>query len=187
MAAATPTHAATVAIHGGDFYFCDPSFQSQVCTTTVQQNDTVVWDFAGEIHTTTACGASCDSPTSQPLWDSGFIEAGSGGTFAFTFDTPGAYLYFCRVHNIDMRGQIVVEAAAAATPAPVGQPTTSPPAGEGASTPAPQQGGTTGSLPVAGAGPQPSEASIWWPAVALATSGLVLLGGAILHSKRSTR
>ncbi|MEX2159278.1 MAG: plastocyanin/azurin family copper-binding protein [Dehalococcoidia bacterium] len=183
LAAATPTTAASVSIHGGDFYFCDPSFRSQVCTTTVQQNDTVVWDFAGEVHTTTACGASCDTPASQPLWDSGFIEAGSGGTFSFTFNAPGAYLYFCRVHNIDMRGQIIVEAAAA-TPVPAGQPT-SQPAGD-ASTPVPQGSGSTGSLPVAGAGPQPSEALLWWPAVTLTASGLVLLGGAVVY-RRSIR
>jgi plastocyanin len=173
-----PATAATVTVAAGDFWFCDPSFQTGVCTTTVQEGDTVVWDFAGsaEPHTTTECGASCDSPTGSPLWESGFIEP-PGATFSYTFDTPGSYLYVCRVHPFDMRGQIVVEAAPDAGPTDDG--------GTGSSTPAPTASAPdgTGGLPAAGAGPrggtQPGRLI-----AALAASGLVLSGVGLLLERR---
>ncbi len=69
----------------------------------------MVWDFAGTIqpHTTTACGASCDDPTTSPFWDSGLI--GDGSTFEYTFTEPGTFLYYCQVHPFLQRGRIIVQ------------------------------------------------------------------------------
>lgn len=103
---------ATVTIVIGDVWFCDPSFQGGVCTTKINAGDTVVWDFSGAAfpHTTTECGASCDSPTATPLWDSGVV-LGGGPPFQFTFNQPGTYRYYCRVHPTVQRGQIIVNAS----------------------------------------------------------------------------
>ena len=99
----------TVAV--GDLFFCDESFQSGVCETTVTIGDTVAWNFSDAAlpHTTSACGASCDAPDETPLWDSGIIDDGSA--FEFTFDEAGTFLYRCDIHPAQMRGQIVVEEA----------------------------------------------------------------------------
>jgi hypothetical protein len=98
----------TTAIHVGDIWFCDDSFQGGVCETTINAGDSIVWDFAGANlpHTSTACGSSCDSPTSSPLWDSGVI--GDSGSYEYTFNEPGTYLYYCQVHPTLQRGKITV-------------------------------------------------------------------------------
>jgi len=104
-----------VTVDVGDIWFCNPTFSNgNVCETKINQGDTVVWDFTGATipHTTTHCGASCSSPTSSPLWDSGLISPSSPDrTFEFTFTEPGTYLYFCQVHPSAQRGRIVVNAA----------------------------------------------------------------------------
>ena len=104
----TPAAAATtVVVPVGDFWFCDPSFQGGVCETKIQVGDTVDWDFNGSFsfHTTTDCGADCNFPTATPLWDSGLLL---GGSFQFTFNQPGTYIYLCAVHPFTMQGQITV-------------------------------------------------------------------------------
>ena len=104
---ATAQETTTVAV--GDIWFCNESFYFGICETTISVGDTVSWNFSGALlpHTTTACGADCDSPTATPLWDSGLIIGDS--TFEFTFDTPGTYLYYCAVHPVLQRGRIVVQ------------------------------------------------------------------------------
>lgn len=96
----------TVAV--GDFYFCGPLFENGVCDTIIEPGMTVQWDFGpAEVpHTVTECGATCDSATASPLFDSGVIDDGS--TFEFTFDTPGTYLYYCAIHPQQQRGRIIV-------------------------------------------------------------------------------
>jgi plastocyanin len=129
----------TVAV--GDIYFCASDYQGGVCDTEITVGDTVVWDFAGATlpHTTTACGASCDAPTASPLWNSGVLTG--SGTFAFTFDEPGNYAYYCQIHPALQRGRIIV--ADDATPLPpvdLAAPPTStpgpglPPGGQGPAT-----------------------------------------------------
>ncbi len=102
----------TVTVTVGDAWFCDETFGGGVCDTVIDIGDTVSWDFGGTalLHTTTACGASCDAPTATPLWDSGVVAAG-GGPFEFTFTEPGIYLYYCAVHPFVQRGRIIVEEA----------------------------------------------------------------------------
>ena len=119
----------TTTVTVGDIWFCNESFYAGICETTISVGDTVSWDFAAALlpHTTTACGADCDSPTDTPLWDSGLVVDGS--KFEFTFDTPGTYLYYCAVHPTLQRGRIVVQQdlPPTSTPTPTQQPTPTPP------------------------------------------------------------
>jgi hypothetical protein len=113
--------AATVPV--GDIWFCTSSFQSGVCDVTIHAGDTVTWDFTGARapHTTTECGASCDSPvpTSQAQWNSSVIVGtDSPNTFSHTFTTSGTYLYYCRIHPDMQRGRIIVQALGNPTPTP---------------------------------------------------------------------
>ena len=112
MTAGSAGAQAAVNVPVGDLWFCGSASQNGVCTTEINAGDTVIWNFSGASlpHTTTACGDSCDSPTDSPLWDSGTVSDGSA--FQFTFDEPGTYLYRCNIHPSQMRGEIVVSAAA---------------------------------------------------------------------------
>ncbi len=170
----------TVTVDVGDFYFCDPSFQDGVCTTTVNVGDTVSWDFsgAGQPHTTTECGADCDSPTSTPLWDSGIMS--NGGTFQHTFDQAGTFLYLCNVHPAQMRGEIVVQAAQ--------QPTTPPatPTSGGAVAPTSTPSGVA--APTTGGGTPDGSSSSVWMFLALAAAGAALTGlGAAAYARHRSQ
>ena len=105
--------AATVTVEVGDFWFCDSSFQGGVCETTIDVGDTVTWQWVGFApHTSTEWGDSLGTcpapPLGEELWDSG---TKSSGTFDFTFDSTGTFLYRCQIHPSTMRGRIVVEVA----------------------------------------------------------------------------
>ena len=106
----------------GDTWYCDSSFQGGLCDVTIREGDTVTWDFTGAIlpHTSTECGASCVSPVpaGQALWNSGTLGAGNGGTFSFTFNTPGTYRYYCQFHPELQRGRIIVQGIGPVTPTP---------------------------------------------------------------------
>ena len=166
----------TVTILVGDFYFCEPQYEGGLCETNIDPGDTVLWDFSPtgliEFHTATHCGATCSNPTGTPLFDSGLQT--SSGTYKFTFNTPGQYLYYCAVHPLTMRGAINVGATptplASVTPGPVGgislQPTLAPlPAQE----------------------PGPSGSALTLTAAAVAAGALLLLGGGWYASRRSIR
>ena len=179
----------TVSVTVGDIWFCDASFQDGVCDTVIDVGDTVVWDFndAQLPHTTTECGASCDTPASSPAWDSGLIEGG-GGTYEYTFTEPGTYLYRCEIHPFTMRGQIIVQGGpppATAPPTPVTPATATP--GDGTSpTSTPVATTTTIGSPITGAGPQEGSVGAWWTPVALAATGgaLVALGSGWVTRRR---
>lgn len=71
-------------------------------TLTVPPGGTVVWtNRDGSFHSVTS------GPASSPdgVFDSGLFDEGQ--TFAFTFDQPGSYPYFCARHPF-MAGQITV-------------------------------------------------------------------------------
>ena len=169
---ASPASAATVGIDVGDRWFCDSSFENGVCTTTVQAGDQVTWDFSGaiEAHTVTECGANCDNPTSSPLFDSGLITGGEG-PFSHTFSQPGTYLYLCQVHAFEMRGQIVVQGAAA-TSTPVAGATSTPPSGQ---TPGATSTPGVSGAPQAGGGPAQGDGFEMW-LIITALAGLALGG-----------
>ena len=163
---------ATTTIQVGDYYFCDPSHQGVVCETTVDAGDTVEWQFAGnQPHTTTECSDGHDTCSAPHLWDSPLMDSGS---FSFTFDAPGTYLYRCQAHPIEMRGQVTVLAAAEPSASPQASPlaVTPTPAGQPSAVP------SGGGAPPAGGGATPL-----WPAVA--AGGLLIASAAVaLHRLR---
>ena len=89
--AAAPAAQGAVDVSALDFRF-EPTRMMVAPGTTIR------WlNRGGSPHTTTADGG---------LWDSGTLAPGS--TFSFTFDTPGTYAYFCRIHP-SMRGAFRVK------------------------------------------------------------------------------
>src|SRR3972149_12134992 len=78
----------------------DNLFSPQNLTVTLGRP--VLWRQQGSSQHTVTSG----SPTNNPggLFDSGLLAPGSG--FQFTFNAPGTYNYFCRVHGIAMTGSI---------------------------------------------------------------------------------
>ena len=168
----------TITIPVGDSWFCSSSYQGGVCETVIDAGDTVSWDFSGATipHTTTDCGASCDSPSSSPLWDSDTVN--NGGTYAYTFTDPGTYLYYCQIHPAIQRGRIVVQAAPVETP-----PTQPPPV---ADYPAPATNTPGTGLPRVGQGPDGASSAAWWLPGAL-TACAISLALASLGLRRVAR
>ena len=73
----------------------------------IGKNNTVFWtNNDAAPHTVTSDTAGIfDSGTSGPLLT-------QGGTYQFTFTTPGTYAYHCTFHSW-MHGKVIVEAAPA--------------------------------------------------------------------------
>lgn len=120
----------------------DSAFQPE--GVTVDAGGTVTWSQSGSLpHSVTADDGSFDS---HPDCGDGDCM-GAGDTFAHTFDEPGTYAYYCRVHGapggVGMAGTVTVAAAAEA---PTSTPTTEP-----TSDPAPDSGDAevSGSMDVA--------------------------------------
>ena len=68
-----------------------PDFAFHPGTLTVKAGTTVTWDWVGGIpHTVTS------SPGDPASFDSGIKQ---GGSFTFTFATPGTYHYYCTLHG----------------------------------------------------------------------------------------
>jgi plastocyanin len=161
----------TTTVEVGDLYFCDPSFQDDVCATTVNEGDTVEWQFAGfQPHSTSACSddhAACSEPR---LWDSGVQSSGS---FSYTFDAPGTYLYRCQVHPEEMRGQVTVLAV---TAEPGASPSASPQATAPAATPTPSLAPTV--VPSGGGAPGGGQGGA--AVIPAMFGGLLVVSGALL-------
>src|SRR3990170_4377255 len=160
---------ATTTVQVGDYYFCDQSYVNGVCATTVNEGDTIEWQFAGsQPHSTTECSDDLGTCSAPHLWDSPLMDSGS---FSFAFDTPGTYLYRCQAHPIEMRGQVTVLAAAEPSPSPQPSPQASPQASPAAQTPAPAAAGPS-AVP-SGGGPPPEDGAAWalWLAVVAGGGG----------------
>lgn len=105
LAKADSAQAANVTINIGDNWFCNSSFQADICPTTIATGDTVTWNWVGgNPHSTTACNSSFTTCGASQGWDSGIK---SSGTFARTFPSAGTFFYRCQVHTT-MRGRIEV-------------------------------------------------------------------------------
>src|SRR5439155_3721941 len=84
-------------------------------TVTVTQGSTINWWNEGpSAHTTTS---------DTGVWDSGNVNP--GGTFQFTFYSPGTYPYHCNLHP-GMTGTIVVTDCGLPIPTPTPIPTSTP-------------------------------------------------------------
>ena len=159
---------AAVRVPVDDLWFCDSSNQNGVCTTEISVGDTVLWDYSGATlpHTTSNCGASCDSADGS-LWDSGTINDGS--SFQFTFSEAGTFLYRCNIHPAQMRGEIIVNVVAQ-------EPVDSsiPDDTDGVAEP------EVIAAPSAGTGPGSSSAISAWYVAGLAIAGLLLVSAGLV-------
>ena len=99
-AMATPAHAATVQVNVGNNAFAPANL-------TIAEGDTVTWNWVGPDtnHSTTTTAEG------QTTWDS---DPGNpapnhsvGDKFSATFQFPGEFSYFCKVHSF-MTGKITV-------------------------------------------------------------------------------
>ena len=161
---------ATTTVQVGDYYFCDPSYLNGVCETTVDEGDTVEWQFAGnELHSTTECGDDHDTCSAPHLWDSPLMDSGS---FSYTFDTPGTYLYRCQAHTFEMRGQVTVLAAAQPTPTPQASPLAVTP------TPAVQA-----SVVPSGGGAPPADAGATLSWLVVVAGGMMVAAAAVIVAR----
>jgi plastocyanin len=155
-------HAAGQAVAITDFaYTPDP--------LTVSAGTVVTWtNQAGQPHTVTADdGTSFDS---QPI--------GPNEAFANLFDTPGTYAYHCTIHPTQMKGTVIVTAAApsasgAGTPEPTPLAGTLPPSFN--ANPSPPADGAT-PLPSTGTGGAGSST----PLTAILLIGLGILVAAVV-------
>ena len=105
-------------------------------SVSIHVNDKVVWtNNDGTTHTVTASSGQSDS------FDSGLLAPSA--TFSKTFKKAGTFKYYCQVHCSNdgcaangMRGQVVVTAAASATPTPTVVPSATASAAPATQTPA---------------------------------------------------
>jgi len=103
LALAAPALAATIAVS-----IVDKSYTP--ADIVIAQGDTVTWTVTksiGEPHSVTS-GAPTDADAGS-LFDSGTDGlTDNGSSYSFTFETPGTYSYFCKVHPVDMQGTVTV-------------------------------------------------------------------------------
>lgn len=90
---------------------------------TVAPGDTVTWtvtESIGAQHTVTS--GKQGGPDVGTAFDSGTASLQENGeTFQHTFATAGVFDYFCRIHPVDMTGQVTVVAPGQSAPV-VGPP-----------------------------------------------------------------
>jgi amicyanin len=100
--------ATTGATRAGTSHAVDiANFAFAPATLTIQVGDTVTWTNLDAVqHTATSTTGA---------FDSGLLDQNE--SYSFTFTQPGTYDYLCTPHP-SMVGQIVVQGAPAATPAP---------------------------------------------------------------------
>lgn len=107
--AAATLGAATHAVDVGPGMVFDPA------NLSVEEGDTVTWNFLESTHTTTS-----DATTGPEVWNSGLVPA--GGTFSHVFSTVGSHPYHCATHSFAggtfMNGVITVTAAPPPPPPP---------------------------------------------------------------------
>ena len=167
------THADDQTVSVGNLYFCGPSFEGQVCNTSVTVGDTVTWAHVEGFHTVTECGVNFSSCPKAGGFDSGTL---SGGSFQRVFSQAGEYWYECVFHPDQMRGRVVVAALVtpSPTPAPIGEPSAAPQAGAPQSSQTPAPAG----IPAAGGSPGPGGETM--PVALVAGAALIALAIAVL-------
>lgn len=97
---AMPAGQATMPVAAGPNEVVINNFAFGPTTLTVKHGTTVTWiNKDGDAHTVTAVGT-------KPLFGSNPLD--TGDSFSFTFNAPGTYAYFCKIHPT-MKGVIVVQ------------------------------------------------------------------------------
>jgi plastocyanin len=104
-------------------------------TIMVTQGDTVTFDWVSGTHTVTSgapgapdgkfCSLPAGSVVNAMTCNSIDYAQSPPYTYAFTFDTPGNFPYFCEVHGSAMTGLVIVSASPT-MPMPTPSPSPSP-------------------------------------------------------------
>lgn len=97
----------------GDVWFCDESYQSAPCPSSIVVGETVRWVYPADgiaSHTSTECGTDCVLPVKSSMWHSGVMNPGD--EFDLTFDLAGTYYYYCQIHPFQQGIIRVLEADA---------------------------------------------------------------------------
>ncbi len=175
-----PAGAASEQIDAGSDYFCEPSFENGVCTSTVTVGDTVTWTNVEGFHTVTECDETYAICPVAGGFDSGVMEPPE--TFSQTFSVAGEFPYYCAIHPISMRGAISVVAAPTDTPTPTPEVTASASPTPDTSTTTPP---TASPASVPNSGGEPVADSLPLQALVLALGGaLAAAGAASLYAAR---
>lgn len=153
--------AADQTVEVGDFYFCSSAQSGQVCQTNVTAGDTVTWSVAAGSHTVTQCTDAAF--TGCPPAGGFNATVSTGQTFSQTFNTAGTFYYRCDFHPTDMRGSVVVAAAATASPAPTSPGATAAVTARPSVAAAPSTGGPLG-----------DEGTATWAYLLLAFGGIAI-------------
>ena len=117
VAAVSPVIAAEVGVSivGLDF---------EPATVTVAQGDTVTWtvtESVGAPHSVTS--GKLNEANAGTLFDSGSDGLKDDGqSYKHTFKDAGVFDYFCRVHPVDMTGQVIVLAPGQSAPPAIEPP-----------------------------------------------------------------
>jgi plastocyanin len=161
LASGGSAQAATTQVDVGNYYFCVAADSGSVCETDITAGDTITWSVSAGTHHVVQCTDNTFT-TCSGGFDGGVFSTGQ--TFSHAFATAGTYFYQCAIHTSEMRGKLVVAAAATASPtaAPTAAATAAPTVTE-AKVP------STGGLPSAG------STDLW--EYALLGLGMTLLGG----------
>jgi plastocyanin len=96
MSAARAQEVATVSVV--DFAF-------EPATIEIPAGSTLTWSNVGRVPHTVSDEGDFNSGLLAP-----------GATYTLTFNAPGTYPYFCKIHPDLMRGEVIVTGAAAAAP-----------------------------------------------------------------------
>jgi plastocyanin len=98
-------------------YFCFAPAQM-----TITAGETVTWsNRSGTAHNVkrcdpTGCNGKSGGTGTDANFGSAIIALRAGGTFQYTFDQPGTYVYYCTIHGYSlMHGTITVTAAPPST------------------------------------------------------------------------
>jgi plastocyanin len=79
-------------------------------TANINVNDQVIWNWAGNFHSTTSGTVNGSTATPNGLWDSGVNNLPH--SFTNLFNTAGTFPYYCSIHFASgMKGTIIVAAA----------------------------------------------------------------------------
>lgn len=148
-------------------------------TVTVTAGDTVTWTQSGSNpHSVTADDGSFDSHENCPP-----ACMGEGDTFSETFNTPGEFGYFCKIHGSEggqgMAGTVVVQTVEQ-------EPDTSddPPSDEEPAESDTDAGTAAGESGGAGTAPEGEPLAETGPPAGIIPLGLVLLAGAAVTFRR---
>ena len=80
-----------------------PGFTYSPNPVTINVGDTVQWNWAGALHSSTSSASSVTE-----VWDSGLMSTGS---FSHTFTHSGTFNYFCTLHGAAaMSANVIVNA-----------------------------------------------------------------------------